>query len=778
MRYISENFKTVQDELIRPQMKLYFEIDTETFNVVGAHGTALAFDTNVAPIVKPNNCENGHYYAVVGDNTPVDDPNRICAPYSAYTMPDKISVPYGITPYTAANTEAVIGNDSNAYASNFQPFYAPATLCFKGGLIPDVIRVEIFDYDTQTWSTETTINNPELKEEVLFTPSSYDNAGKFRRFYVKNTTTAGRFQLNWIKLNKGAVQTPPVSPIVFENEHISSIIIDEETDLTSQTLPQYEMTVEVLDVDEIYTPDSDYWKNQFAEGKDCFLKIGYDTGEGVEYIPFFNGKLTKTPTYSMGKITFSVAVVWRIFTNTWNLPMESLPDSELRTGDEVDSRTFADYIELSGIFDSFDVFPNAEDEDNSKCNYYGEVDSGEVRQLVANALGCYITAGINTVDLHNANYIQYGSPIDYLTRYEQIQNTLEVQNKVAQINIARYENTLSEEYADKMTASTVEIPAEDSVEITFKTKFYSIGKCTEGATHIPGLVVDGISYESIGTDGLVEVVVRFSNETSSPMTHYLWARLYKTINERFEEIETLTGNASGEAYIIDNMLITNGYTAKKANRVAKLVSDISDQYEVDLVQNFEYEVGDIVMLETRKGVFKKCVITGLQYKFPGSTGHATLRRIFDIQETPELYKHPLGLTVSFSDSSLEVIGFNSKLDGCIAAHYTDEAMGGEIVILYGATSCEFTEHGSTEDIPPNVIVTDDNGHEWKMYYLFGHTGDTPTSAATIIELPAHTEESPVNDEVGYGALALIMRIYEEQGMTPPVTWNSSFEVDD
>ena len=43
MRYISENFKTVQDELIRPQMKLYFEIDTETFNVVGAHGTALAF---------------------------------------------------------------------------------------------------------------------------------------------------------------------------------------------------------------------------------------------------------------------------------------------------------------------------------------------------------------------------------------------------------------------------------------------------------------------------------------------------------------------------------------------------------------------------------------------------------------------------------------------------------------------------------------------------------------------------------------------------------------
>ena len=34
MRYLSENFKEIQDELIRPQMNLYFEVGTEVFKAV------------------------------------------------------------------------------------------------------------------------------------------------------------------------------------------------------------------------------------------------------------------------------------------------------------------------------------------------------------------------------------------------------------------------------------------------------------------------------------------------------------------------------------------------------------------------------------------------------------------------------------------------------------------------------------------------------------------------------------------------------------------------
>ena len=83
MRIVSDRFKDIQNELIRPQAELYFEVGSDVLNALNAaeiYGVSLDLDDTVAPIVPPNACINEKYYAIVGDSKGVDDPNRICAP--------------------------------------------------------------------------------------------------------------------------------------------------------------------------------------------------------------------------------------------------------------------------------------------------------------------------------------------------------------------------------------------------------------------------------------------------------------------------------------------------------------------------------------------------------------------------------------------------------------------------------------------------------------------------------------------------------------------------
>jgi len=777
MRTLSENFKAVMDEIIRPQMKLYFEVDTDVFDTVHSQGDGetLEFDTTVAPVVIPTDTLNEHYYAVLDDNMPIDDPNRICAPASAETMPDGVSVPYGITECIEMADEAVIGSTTNYY-ENFQPFFAPAILSFKGGHIPTTIVVERYNASTSTWSVEQTIDNSDRNEEILYSPlGGISHAADFRRFKVSQTSggrTDGRFQFNWIRLKTGAIQTPPTEPIVFEYDYISNVNISQATDLTSQTLPSYEMTVECLDVDEVYTPDSSFWENQFVIGKKCFLKIGYEIGDGIEYIPFFNGKLSAVPSYSMGKITFNVSVDMKDVPDGWDIAFVSLAEADL--GGNLARWKYIDYIEEHGLFNSYDVFHGEDDEDTSDCDYYGTVaDGGEVRQLIANALGCFITAGFNTIDLFNTNDIQYNPPIDYLTRYEQIQCTLDNQPKAGKICITTNENRLSDEYVD-ITAqvAVIEVPAQESVDVDFVIPFYAIAKIEAHNYPTNEFSYDGLVGESLNTDGTTTATLRFTNTTGS--TQYLTsvkAKFYKVANQKFEETEIIdASNTATDIYTNDNYLITDYYAADKANRVAKFMSDISEQYEVDLIQNFEYEIGDIVRLETREGVFKTCVITGLNFVFPGTSGHATLRRIFAIEDTPEAVLHEANVFISYGESSVLVNAdeVNAEHDDAFVLGLMDDyTTATEHIFVLGGTDNVYSDASE-------VSITDNNNHVWKVIALSGGTGEPDLP---YIQLPPYRAPFVVENALAYGAITLIRKIYEEQGMNAPVDYECAYEIE-
>jgi len=761
MKYVSEQFNNAQNEIIRPALQIHFEVGSNVaLSILAEETTAFDFDETVAPYIEPADCTNEYFYAVVGDKVGVDDPNRICAPDNSGVMSTpEHTVPCGVTSLTSANAEALIG--SNDFFGNIvEPLY-PITLRF-GGLIPEEVRVEGYDYNTETWSTITTIVNTDMSNEIVYTPQASEDTSNIR-FYVKNSQTDGRFQLLWIMSNEN-------QPISFDNGIVSTANVSLETDLTSQALPQYDMTVECLDVEEEYTPETSYWDIQFVDGAPCFLKVGYEIGGAVEYIPILYGTLNQRPTYSEGKLTFSVSFKDAY---AWDILLPSIPDT-ISSGDPVTSANFIDILDEMGGIEAHDVFVDQTDEDNSLCNYYGELKENEAKQLIANALGCFMTAGIDKYNLYSTINIQYRLYDNYLLRNDQIQCSLESQAKVGKIEVSRYENTMLSEYVDVTSASTTVTQGDNEVE--FKVPFVAFGRMT--AMNFPtGYSLDSLDYQTMNEDGTSTAHIIIYKSSSGSATRTFTVRFYKVKSEEFKETEELTANYNGEVYENNNRLVTNSYIANKVKGVAHIVTDTSYQYEVDLMQNFKYEIGDVIRLETQKDIFKSCIITGLQYVFPGSAGHITCKRIFSLLDCPDVVFDPNGLEIKYKvvydpDWFTNTVLETSENGIVVGLMKFDESES--LFFVLGVTEMKREHNGSGTSEYLTNFLTDLNGHKWGFVYHFIDSDYFETNAP-VVELPDYDAGAGAESVHAYGIINLLREIYAMQGMTAPVDYTCTVE---
>lgn len=756
MRYLSESFKEMQDELIRPALSLFFEVNTNVEYSFKAYdnGEYLGFDDTAAPVVPPKDCTNEYMYAVVGSNQRVDDARRICAPTDVSTEPNH-GVPYGVTPYTSANTDCLIGSDT--YYQNFVGIASKIELKFSNDHHPQKLTVEYWDNANSAWVVEDTIMTLD-DSPIYFTPAS-GTIGRFRRFKA-SATSPGRFQLQWIKAYHR-------NSILFSKNRISSVVIDQETDLTSQTLPSYEMTVTCLDVDGIYKPGTSYWSEQFKTGVVCYFYVR-KTGNNFEEIPLAFGKLTQEPTYGDGKITFKVAFDWN-YTST---PMfKSIPNDTLNEGDIVDSRKYYQFL-TSQLFDSYDVFHGADDEWGSEVNYYGVVDKKELRQRIANALGCYIVADVTRKNLFNANDIQYKPYQGVLKRYDQVKNTLENRQKVGEVSVTRYQYTLSGEYLDVEADEAISATISGYNFAKFLLPFYAFGKVTivdaQADDPTATITIADVVSQVVNADGLIETELRFTSDTNTTIQPIV--RFYEVKTEEFNETETIDGSAS-ETYINDNYLISNGYNAGKAKRVAKLMSNVSGQYEIDVIQNFAYEAGDVIRIETEKGVFKTCVITGLKFNLPGSKGHITCRKIFAIEDAKKALYDMEGVTLiektGVGGQSFRVTETANKYMAMGKFHDTDLNL--DFYVVVGATKAQVKGGGDWGNLTPHELE-DYNKHVW---YFFGDVIDNSQLAVNIPIYDLGTR--PAGEEIDiytWGGIKLAMMLYEEQGMSSPLDWDN------
>lgn len=771
MRYVSEQFKEKQNQLIRPPLKMHFEIAGDVDRTLVTFGGRSAehlndFDYTIAPVKNPKSCANEYYYAILGDGKGVDDPYKMCAPDisgGSYSTPNH-SVPIGVTRIASANEEVMLGS-TDAPEWNPMAVTAPLTLSFKGGLIPEVIRAE--RYINNAWESQPTVYNPDLSEEVVFTPSTYNSFARYR-FYIKNSTKGGRYQLNWLRVNGTARSN--LAPVIFENNYISSVSINEETDLSSQALPTYEMTVTCLDVNGEYAPETSYWSNQFKDGKNAFFEVGYETDNDVEYASILYGTLSQKPTYDQGKITFKVSIPWNpssAFTDSHTsvtarvFSIFSIPNANLNTGNDVDSLKFSSYLKY--MFTNYDVFSSSSDDDNSVVNDYFTTGIADGMQLTANALGCFIMSGFNELNIYKTVDVQYGTPLDYLTRYEQVKNTLESQPKVGIVSITRNANTLSANYVDVEAVERVSITSQyNYANPKFHLPFFAYGKAQliDAQSSVSGVTVTPRYSTNVNetklSDGTIEVGFAFSASAATTIKPIV--RFYQVDTTPYDETETVDSNAP-ETYVNNNELITNTYIANKAKRVAKFISDVSNQYEVDVVQDIRYELGDVIRLETQKNVFKTCVITGLKFNFPGSNGHITCRKIFNLADS-NYALYDVENCYLAEQSGTPKLKINGTDNGYVAVGkliYNNKPY----LFILGATGITFGLYYTT-------TITDDNSHSWAVYNL---DASGLTYTMPVIDLGTYNSARESDYKV-YGAKTLLMKLYSEQDMTAPVSYTN------
>lgn len=761
MRNVSEQFKELQDELIRPALsKLTLEIGTDVENVVLTQGiTIIDFDSTVAPIATPKYCRNERYYAVLGDNTPIDDPNRICAPttFSPLVAPDCL-VPWGVTPYLNAHQRTIIG--SSVDSLNFKGIMSPIEFSFVGGHLPTRLDVEVIDPGTGYWVSAFIYEDLDGIKNVTFTPDSYD---KDRLYRVEvHARTAGRFQVSYVMGKQSVVNG--FAPVKFEKNEIEKASIDMGTDLTSQSLPSYEMTVDCFDVNAAYTPDTDYWSKQFKDGTPCYLSAAYAINEVDESVPMFFGKLTEKPNYEHGKITFKIAVDWR---KNWTFTVNPYFDDSLNVGDIIHGDSFGLIIFNGKLFDSYEF-------DGTECNYSGEIDSKEARQLIANAMGGFIKADFNKIELGNANSFQYKPFNDYLTRYDQVKYALESKPKVGRISVVRNANTVSSEYVEveSVLSAMVGTDAQRYVTFPFELPFSATGKwemVNAQSTNPDATVTLFTNPDVLKLDnGNFYVGMPFTADEITTIKPIV--RFYKVAENQFEETETFTDSVEGDVYTNDNKLVTNRDAVNKVKQVAHLVSDISSIYEVDVVQDLRYEVGDIIRLETEKNVYVTCVITDIKLNLPGSSGHITCRKIFSFEDSENAILDPVGLSVSFALTSIEVTKASERAAFVGFMHTTIDTH----IYVMGVEEFDKTVSGVTTQENYNATLTDLNGHVWKFAYYAVPSGTIVTTGADVVDIPDYDSSTGVSADA-YGAIALLKKIYAEQGMTAPVDFACEWE---
>lgn len=777
MKYASNTFVETQEEIIRPPYKnmvLYVGTDNcYPHNAVGGEYNTLGFDTNVAPVVPPSYCRDVSAYAVLGMPWGVDSTWRVCAPEKvggSFPKPNRI-VPYGVSVYANANEEVIIGNP--VVGLNFNNIKSRIGLQFTGGHYPKKLVVEWYNPNTGNWQAVGTYtsSSPSGSSYWWF---RYNNFGSnpenwYTRFKV-SSDVAGRFQLSFL-MDEWSIENDALT-VIFNKAQISKVNITQETDLSSQSLPTNEMTVEVLDINEEYTPDSEYWSKQFKERSPILFTVVNEANGYNEYIDLFIGRLTKEPNYEQGKITFNIAVELR---KGWDINLAPPLDDSLSVGDSVPSQTFHSIIFNNKLFDDYsDAFIDADDMANSLCNTGGDIDSQDARQLIANALGCYIKIGINTVNLENANNVQYKPIDDWLTRYSQVKYLLDSKPKVGKINVLRMNNTVAADYVDvecpdRKTVGSMSYPY---ALFDFELPFFATGKfeLINAQSSEAGVTVSQSSNSDVVKldNGNYKATIPFTADEYTTIKPIV--RFYKTESTEHTDTEIMDDEA-GEVYENNNNLVTNSYIAGKVNRVAHLVSDISNQYEVDVVQDLRYEVGDIIRLETRKNVYKTCVITGLKFNLPGCNGHITCRKIFSLLDGDFVVDEPKGLSLSFGVTSIEVESANEA--GCIVGIMNTQTT--RYIYVLGVENYKEDISGTITNKTYNATLTDNNGHIWKFAHYSVPSGVAINTGAPIVYIPEYDPSSGAT-QACYGAVALLKALYNEQGMNAPADYSNEWEI--
>ena len=166
----------------------------------------------------------------------------------------------------------------------------------------------------------------------------------------------------------------------------------------------------------------------------------------------------------------------------------------------------------------------------------------------------------------------------------------------------------------------------------------------------------------------------------------------------------------------------------------------------------------------------------MTFNLPGSKAHITCRKIFSPLDSAYI---AMGATNQFPIVATQTGYYDYKIkqsptDACVVGKIT-YTMGGthSIFFVLGATEMQRYVGGEPSSVyHGDIAITDDNKHVWQVYCI---PANHETAVTPVVDLGTYDSTGTVGDEDAYGAIKFIIALYNEQGMTSPVNYDSEYE---
>ena len=473
-------------------------------------------------------------------------------------------------------------------------------------LYSGTLTMELEDYDGVSIDTQSISDTTKI-ERVTFDVTSLH--GDDRPCYMNFTLSrGGRFAFT------GTYADDSFEEILFNNSNIIKAETFINSDLYSQSAPNDQIEVEILDIDHEYDPANPQGKfAKLTSGREFYLRLGYRLPDRHGEVEWVEGAWTShsgyyisdKPTYQDQKV--KITLQKKILNNKNNVSVP-IKHGLYGVGNEVASRDITifglyPYINTTAMIDKQAYM--------SACMW------------VANAQGKYYKtngAFYSFVDFINMR--------DYVINSNRILDggvQLDKQPMLKNLIIKQYKNVQS---ALRLTQS-FSVTADDyeyySAWGKYRARIYNSQELDISCIEMTGLVGADwrIVYEDINESGVLSTSIYVT--ASSKVVVSGSFNIYGTDSSSTDIV--IRVNDEGEDMTIDNPLITSNALVVSCAEATKIVAAMREVYKVDMVNDIRLVNGDCVYLDTAYEKNIPVIITGIKRVMPGIKSEVTCRRL-------------------------------------------------------------------------------------------------------------------------------------------------------
>ena len=474
-------------------------------------------------------------------------------------------------------------------------------------LYSGTLTMELEDTDGVSIATQSISDTQEIKR-VTFDITSLHNysAPLYMNFTLSR---GGRFALT------GTYADDSFEDLLFDNSNIVSAETFVNTDLYSQAVPNDQINLTVLDINNDFDPANPQGKfAKLTPDREFFLRLGYRLPDRYGEVEWVDGAwssgsgyyISDTPTYQDQKVTMLFKPQY--LSNKTNVS-EPIKHGLYGVGNEVDSRNITIFgypgINTTAMIDK-QAFTSA-------------------LMWAKNAQGYYFRYRNAFYNIFSSDFARMS---DYVISGNRILDggiQLDKQPMLKNLVIKQYKNVQS---ALRLTQS-FSVAADDyeyySAWGKYRARIYNSQEldisCIE-MTHTGGIDWT-IIYEDVNNSGVLSTSIYVT--ASSRVVVSGSFNIYGTDSSSTDIVMRV--NDEGEDMTIDNPLITSNALVVSCANATKFIAAMREVYTVNIVNDIRLVNGDNVYLDTPYEKHIPVKITGIKRVMPGIKSELTCRRL-------------------------------------------------------------------------------------------------------------------------------------------------------